>query len=232
MEIVSEAVAAGRRAGRGVPRGDWGWPGRPQEGEFTLRSHDRRRTGCPLMNSLKGHLLIATPQLHSPIFSRSVILMLDHGEDGAMGVILNNPLNVVVTDLSGKVFEEEFEWDKPLYLGGPVTGPLMVLHTIEDMADQEVIPGLYCTLEATKVQEVISRKVEPSLVVANYSGWGPGQLESEFGWDSWLTLPAQVEHVFWRGEKDLWKVVVNEVNARKLSEFLGLRDMPADPTVN
>jgi putative transcriptional regulator len=184
------------------------------------------------MNSLQGHLLIATPQLQSPFFSRSVILMLDHGDDGAMGIILNHPMNATVTDLSGKIFDEDFEWDKPLYLGGPVTGPLMVLHTIADMADQEVLPGLYCTLEATKVQEIISRKAEPSLVVANYSGWGPGQLESEFGWDSWLTLPAQREHLFWEGEKELWKVVVNEVNAKKLSEFLGLRDLPSDPTVN
>jgi putative transcriptional regulator len=195
-------------------------------------SLDPGRLGCLDMNSLKGHLLIATPQLHSPIFSRSVILMLDHSEEGAMGVILNNPLNVNVTELSGKVFEEEFEWDKPLFLGGPVTGPLMVLHTIEEMADQEVIPGVFCTLEATKVQEVISRKVEPSLIVANYSGWGPGQLEGEFDWDSWLTLPAQVEHVFWDGDKDLWKVVVNEVNARKLSEFLKLGELPADPSMN
>src|SRR4051794_26754197 len=185
------------------------------------------------MNSLKGQLVIATPQLDTPIFTRSVILMLDHGEDGAMGVILNHPMNVVVTDLSGKIFDEEFVWDKSLFLGGPVPGPLMVLHTIEEMADQQVMPGVYCTMEATKVQEIISRKVEPSLVIANYSGWGPDQLESEFERDSWLTLPAQLAHVFRdEDDKDLWKLVVNEVNTQKLSEFLGLRELPLDPTMN
>jgi putative transcriptional regulator len=184
------------------------------------------------MNSLKGHLLIATPQLLAPIFSKSVILMLDHNEEGAMGVILNQPINTTVTDLAGKIFDEGFVWDKPLHLGGPVPGPLMVLHTLEELSDQEILPGICHTIEASRVQELIVQRPEPSLIIANYSGWGPGQLEGEFDWDSWLTLPAKSEHVFWPGEKELWKVVVNEVNARKLSEFLKLREMPADPSLN
>ncbi|MBV8555036.1 MAG: hypothetical protein JO116_05695, partial [Planctomycetaceae bacterium] len=51
-------------------------------------------------------------------------------------------------------------------------------------------------------------------------------------WDSWLTLPATIELVFWAGEKDLWETVVREVNAKKLSEFLGLREVPPDPSLN
>jgi putative transcriptional regulator len=184
------------------------------------------------MNSLKGHLLIATPQLLTPVFARSVILMLDHSEEGAMGVILNQPINTTLTDLAGKIFEEEFEWDKPLHLGGPVPGPLMVLHDHDELADQLILPGVHHTLEAARVQELIRLRPEPSLIIANYSGWGPGQLEGEFGWDSWLTLPATSDFVFWTAEKDLWKVVVNQVNARKLSEFLRIREMPSDPRLN
>ena len=85
---------------------------------------------------------------------------------------------------------------------------------------------------ASDLQQIVRRRLEPSLIIANYSGWGPGQLEGEFDIDSWLTLPAKSEHVFWPGERELWKVVVNEVNARKLSEFLKLREMPADPSLN
>jgi putative transcriptional regulator len=184
------------------------------------------------MNSLKGQLLIATPQLLAPIFTRSVILMLEHNDEGAMGVIINQPINTTVTDLAGKIFEDGFEWDKPLSLGGPVPGPLMILHTLEELSDQEVLPGIFHTLEASRVQELIRLRHEPSLVIANYSGWGPGQLEGEFDWDSWLTLPATAEYVFWSGEKELWNVVVNQVNARKLSEFLKLRDVPPDPSMN
>ena len=184
------------------------------------------------MNSLKGHLLIATPQLHSPIFFQSVIIMLDHSEEGAMGVILNRPMETTVADISDQVFEESIDWEKPLRFGGPVTGPLMVIHCDEDLSDQEVIAGVFNTIEASKIKELIRRRVEPSLIVANYSGWGPGQLESEFDVDSWLTLPATAEHIFWAGSKELWHVAVNAINARKLSEFLNIRELPPDPTLN
>ena len=113
------------------------------------------------------------------MFSRSVVLLLGHDEDGALGIILNKPTNTTMTDLSGKIFDDDFEWDQPLHLGGPVAGPMAVFHTVEAMADGEVIPGVFQTLEATKVQHVLSQKTQPSLVVANYSGWGPGQLEEE-----------------------------------------------------
>ncbi len=184
------------------------------------------------MQSLKSHLLIAAPQLDALLFAQSVILMLDHNQDGAMGLILNQPINTVITDLAGKIFEADFEWDKPLHLGGPVPGSLIVLHTLAGMGDDEIIPGVFVTLDAALVQQIIRQRPEPSLVIANYSGWGPGQLEGEFNWDSWITLPATRDHVFWTGEKDLWKVVVGEVNAIKLSEFLRLKTRPADPRLN
>jgi putative transcriptional regulator len=184
------------------------------------------------MQSLKGQLLIASPQLTTPVFAQSVILMIEHGEEGAMGVILNQPINTQVTDLAGKIFEDDFEWSKPLHLGGPVPGSLIVVHTLPGLDAQEVIPGVFVTLDPATVQQIIHRRPEPSLVIANYSGWGPGQLEGEFNWDSWITLPATADHVFWTGEKELWKAVVGEVNSRKLSEFLGLRSLPSDPSVN
>ncbi len=184
------------------------------------------------MQSLEGQLLIATPDLLAPMFSQSVVLMIDHDDEGAIGVILNKPTNTTMTDLSGKLFDDAFEWDKPLHVGGPVTGTLAVLHTLEAMADREVIPGVYLTLEATKVQHVLSQKPQPSIVVANYAGWGPGQLESELDRDSWLTLPASSEHVFWTGRGELWKSAIRAINARKLSAVLGLRGMPADPRLN
>lgn len=184
------------------------------------------------MNSLKGQFLIASPDLLTPFFTRTVILMLEHGEDGAMGVVVNRPTEATVADIAEQVFEEPFAWDKPIGLGGPVPGPLLALHSVEDLADREVVPGVYSTVEATKVQQLILGQVAPSLILANYAGWGPGQLEGEFGEDSWLTLPATPEYVFWEGPKDLWEVVVKAVNARKLSEFLGIRDLPRDPSVN
>ncbi len=184
------------------------------------------------MMSLKGQLLIASPSLVDSFFSRTVILMLDHSEEGAAGVVLNRPTEATVADIAETVFAEPVDWDKPLNLGGPVPGPLMVLHQVEDRADQEILPGLYNTVDVVNVRSLVDDRAEPTLILANYAGWGPGQLESEFGVDSWFTLPATIDHVFWDGEKDLWDVVVKAVNARKLSEFLGLRQIPRDPSFN
>src|SRR3954447_15009201 len=138
------------------------------------------------MTSLQGHLLIASPHLLAPAFAHAVVLMLGHDEDGAMGVILNQSLRTTVTALAGKVFEEGFEWDKRLHLGGPVPGSLTVLHALGDLADREVLPGIYHTADGAKVQEIIRRRPEPSLILANTSVWGPGQLEGELDTGTWL----------------------------------------------
>jgi putative transcriptional regulator len=184
------------------------------------------------MRSLKGHLLIASPTLVSSWFTKTVILMLDHTEEGAAGVVLNRPTEATIADIAETVFSEPIDWDKALNLGGPVSGPLMVLHEVEELSDQEVFPGLYNSVEMSHVYRAVIDRAEPSIILANYAGWGPGQLESEFDVDSWLTLPATRDHVFWDDDEELWDVVVKAVNARKLSEFLGLRAVPPDPRLN
>ena len=69
-------------------------------------------------------------------------------------------------------------------------------------------------------------------MVANYSGWGPGQLDGELLADTWLTLPATFDHVFWTGSKELWKVAVSQVKARALAVLAGVRELPPDPNLN
>lgn len=184
------------------------------------------------MTSLKGHLLVATPELLAPIFARSVILMLDHSEGGAAGLILNRPTESTIAEIAEQVFEEVSDWDKPIRLGGPVPGPLIVLHADETFADQTILSGVYSTVDAEKVRELVRRQVEPSLIVANYAGWSPGQLENEIATGSWITLPARVPLVFWSGGDDLWKVVMKEYNGRRLTSLLGIDEIPDDPRVN
>jgi putative transcriptional regulator len=184
------------------------------------------------MTTLKGHLLIAVPGLLAPMFARSVVLLLDHDGSGAMGVILNAPTGTTMTDLAGRLFEDGFAWNKPLHLGGPIAGPMVVLHEIGGLADREVVPGAYATLDAVKAQEVASRKAEPSLVLANHAAWGPGQLEDEIGSGDWHTLPATAGDVFCNADEDLWKVAFERSHARKLVVMLRLRGMPTDPRLN
>lgn len=183
--------------------------------------------------SLKGSLLIASPQLQSPIFARAVVLVLEHTEEqGAKGVILNLPTGATMTDLAGKLFDEDFAWDKPLHLGGPVAGPLLVLHTRPKMADLEIGPGVYVALDAAKSQHLITQEVEPSLVVANFSGWAPGQLEKELDEDVWVVAPADTAKIFAGLDQDLWWTTMRDLRSDALRDILKLTNLPEDPSFN
>lgn len=185
------------------------------------------------MKSLKSQLLIARPELDDPNFARSVLILLEHSEGGALGVILNRPTEATVTDLAEQVLDEPFDWEKPIHLGGPVPGPLIVLHTLASSSDQTVLDGVYSTVDAQGIRELIQNRVEPSLIIANYAGWGPGQLDKEFATDSWYTVPAEPGLVFQQNdESDLWERLVKQVHAEALSAMLHLGALPADPSVN
>ncbi|GIW86447.1 MAG: UPF0301 protein [Isosphaeraceae bacterium] len=185
-----------------------------------------------MTTSLKGHLLIAAPSLVAPLFARSVILMCEHSPEGAMGLILNRPTEATVGDVAEQVLNEPLDWNKPILLGGPVQGPLMVVHDAAAQADHIVLEGVYTSFDAEKVRRLLTEQAEPSLVIANYSGWGPGQLEGEMREGSWLTLPAEPELVFWDQESDLWSHVVRRARSAELARLIGLASLPEDPSLN
>jgi putative transcriptional regulator len=185
------------------------------------------------MKSLKGQLLVATPDLIDSNFFQTVILLFEHNDEGAAGVVLNRPIEANVTDIAEQVFDAPFEWDKPIHLGGPVSGPLMVLHQVPELADQEILPGqLYSTIEAHKVQEALRQRLEPSLIVANYAGWGPGQLETEISEDSWTTTPATLKLLFETDAQTLWDTASGLGPETDLIDLLDLPDVPEDPSLN
>ncbi len=183
------------------------------------------------MTSLKGHLLVASPGLLDPNFSRTILLIFEHNNQGAAGVIVNRPTAATITDISEQVFSEQFDWDKPLNLGGPVLGPLLVLHESESLSDQEVISGLFSTIDATKVQVLLRQRVEPSLVIANYAGWGPGQLEAEIKEGAWLLTPATIDSVF-HSQDESWGATIKDIEAKQIPKILGIREVPENPSLN
>ena len=77
------------------------------------------------MKSLKGHFLVASPHLEDPNFTQSVVLLVQHDEDGTFGIVLNRPAESSLKDLWEKVTEKPCETDKRVHVGGPVPGPLI-----------------------------------------------------------------------------------------------------------
>lgn len=184
------------------------------------------------MKSLEGHLLVARPELTDLNFRHTVLLMLDHSDEGAAGLVLNRPTRATLVQLVEQVLEQSTDWDKQIHLGGPVPGPLLVLHAMEAYSDRRILDGLYSTVEPDQIRAILEERLEPSLFLANYSGWGPGQLESEIEADSWLFTPATAESVFAAAEPTSWEPTIRGIRSRHMARVLRLDGIPGDPSQN
>src|SRR5438067_8612639 len=135
--------------------------------------------------SLKGRLLIATPTLLDPNFRRTVVLLLEHTPEGAIGVVLNRPSDTeareAVPDLRAVLLDDE-----PIFLGGPVQPETVIAladHT--DPLDSEPICGSIASLEYDDDLARLHASVSRARVFAGYAGWGTGQLEDEIEEEAW-----------------------------------------------
>lgn len=151
----------------------------------------------PRTTSLARHLLCAVPQLQDPNFKRSVVLMLEHNSEGALGLVINNPLPNTIAEVSdGLGFQWVGDPSESVRLGGPVE-PMRgwILHDLEGWDDQalEVLPGLSVTTSLDPVDqgaEVGGDEGDHFMFLLGYAGWGPAQLEGEIAAGSWVAVPV------------------------------------------
>lgn len=182
------------------------------------------------MDSLSGKLLIATPSLADTNFFRSVVLLLHHSKEGASGVILNQPTSTAVSAVWDEISEAECDCDYPVNCGGPVEGPLIALHQMPSISEQEVTRDVYLSLQRDSLHQLVMQSERRFRIYSGYSGWGSMQLDSEIENGSWLTLDASACHVF--GESDeLWRHVCEHVGHDVLKHHLG-NVRQTDPTLS
>jgi putative transcriptional regulator len=183
------------------------------------------------MKSLEGHLLIASAHLLDPNFVKTVVLMIQHTDQGALGVIVNRPTCKTIQDLWREVGDAPCTTAGPIYLGGPVSSPLMAVHTHESLAELEILPGVFFAAKKTNLDQLVLQTEGSLKIFVGHAGWGPGQLESELEQGAWLTAPAASEHVFHDGG-DLWEEVSKQFGQSLLQSVLNLKHVPPDPSVN
>ncbi|MFZ5829858.1 MAG: YqgE/AlgH family protein [Planctomycetota bacterium] len=183
------------------------------------------------MQSLKAHFLVASPHLEDPNFVRSVVLLFEHTNNGAWGVVVNRPINKTISELWKEVGAEPCESVHPVHLGGPVPGPLHSLHTIALLGEEEILPGLFLSRERPNLDKLVARPDEPLKIFLGHSGWGPGQLERELREGAWFTAPADRDAALTL-EINLWQRICKRIGEDVLQSSLNLRNMPTDPTVN
>ncbi|WP_028579150.1 YqgE/AlgH family protein [Desulfogranum japonicum] len=163
------------------------------------------------MESLAGNFLISTPQMPDPRFSEQVIYMCAHNEEGAMGVVVNNPnYEITLFDIFHGINLPIPEGPlPPVYIGGPVeldAGFILYHAAVHERYSLEITPTISLSRD-TRLLEDISRGQGPEnyLFLLGYAGWGPGQLESELIDNSWLTVPADYDVLFHTPDDQKWK---------------------------
>ena len=180
------------------------------------------------MNSLEGQLLVASPGLHDPNFRRAVVLVTEHTDEGAAGLVLNRPSPSPVAELVPQL-EELVDVGEQVWLGGPVQpNAVLVLGEFVD-PDDAAVPlfgslGFPALDEPERVLPVTTRR----RVFACYAGWGAGQLESELERDDWILEPAENDDAFTDDPEELWADVLR----RKGGIYELVSRMPEDPSVN
>ena len=181
------------------------------------------------MESLRGQLLIAAPTLVDPNFTRSVVLILEHSDEGAMGLILNRPVEATVGEAAPEL-EEVVDSDAPLFQGGPVQPQgVIVLAEFDDPEDAAMlVVGRVGPLSASADLDTVAVVDGRSRAFAGHAGWGEGQLESELERDDWFVEPADADDPFAADPLTLWASVLE----RKGGKYALVARMPEDPRVN
>ena len=181
------------------------------------------------MESLRGKLLVASPALVDPNFARSVVLITEHNDEGAMGIVLDRPSDATVGDVVPQLAEAAGA-EAPIYVGGPVQPTALVV--LAEFTDPEAAAwivvadvGFASADLDTGDLDAVTRRAR---VYAGYSGWGAGQLEAEMDADSWIVEPPLPRELFPDEPDTLW----NDVLARKGGEYSLVARMPADPSMN
>ncbi|MGC8642771.1 MAG: YqgE/AlgH family protein [Isosphaeraceae bacterium] len=185
------------------------------------------------MESLQGHLLIASPTLADPNFARTVVLIAVHSDDGALGLVLNRELTVSIQEVWGQVATSRCVRNEPPRQGGPISGTLMAVHDRRALANLVVTDDIYVATELGTMESLMSSEEGTVLFFLGHSGWGPGQLESELAEGSWLVLPATPEHIF--GDLDavaLWKLAMTDAGRRQLLSVVSVKHIPENPRAN
>jgi putative transcriptional regulator len=183
------------------------------------------------MESYQGHLLIASPQLPDPNFARSLVLLIEHNQEGAFGVVVNRPVSKTVQEVWREVGSAPCNSRRPIYLGGPVPGPLLALHDRPSLAEMEAVPGVYFSAKKHSLDALVEADDSQYKIFIGHSGWAAGQLENEMRQGSWRVLSATADIVFSTSD-ELWETVFREMGRSLLMSMLHLDELPPDPSLN
>jgi putative transcriptional regulator len=181
---------------------------------------------------LTGRLLVATPVLTDPNFARTVVLMLDHNDEGALGIVVNRPLEVDVSAVL-PAWQPHVTAPGRLFKGGPVAldsalGVVVVPGDDSEPVGVKRIIGALGLVDLDTPPEVVTGGVAGLRIFAGYAGWGVGQLEGEIDEGAWYVVDAEARDPFSDQPERLWSQVLR----RQRGDLAFMSTYPQDPAQN
>lgn len=167
---------------------------------------------------LTNQFLIAMPALEDPNFHESVTLICEHNPRGALGIVINRTMNVVLADILKQLdltARDLAMGDTPVHLGGPVAPERgFVIH--EPLGEWEATLKVGSSLGVTTSRDVLAALAEGGgpkrmFVALGYAGWSPGQLEEEIKSNSWLSAPADAAIIFDTPVEQRWQAAARSI---------------------
>jgi len=180
-----------------------------------------------MTETVRGRLLVATPDLRDPNFSRTVVLMLEHSDDGALGVVLNRPIELPVAEVLPD-WADLSSAPACLFVGGPVAPTAVIgLGRGDGPVFQPLFDGLG-TLDLDLDPAAYAPTMARLRVFVGYAGWAPGQLEVELSAGGWLVVDLLPDDPFAGDPSQLWHAVLRRQGGR-VAMFASA---PEDPSTN
>ena len=166
-----------------------------------------------------GVFLIAKPDLADPNFSRTVVLVTQTEDFSTVGVILNRPTTLTLSQFLADSGLDTGKYKDAVFLGGPVMRNALIAVFLSDAppaaAAFHVLPGLYMTMHTDNVRMLLASEGRRYRLFAGFSGWAPSQLKSEFDREGWFVLPADAETVFRADTEGMWEGLMERASALK-----------------
>ena len=177
-----------------------------------------------------GRLLVAAPTLLDPQFNRAVIVILEHSDDGALGLVLNQPTDIQAADALPDPLCDLVPDEHLIHCGGPVQPTaVIILAEFDDPARAAgIVVGRIGIVDPDDAIDELAHRVGDVRIFGGYAGWSPGQLEAEISDGAWIDVPALRDDIFTDAPEALWSAALE----RKGGMFRLVARMPEDPSLN
>ena len=193
------------------------------------------------MESLTGNLLVASSIVGDPVYSRGVCLVVHQDDDGAIGVMLNRPMQPEPAAFmkmlgndgdapSNRLASTPGPSSPPtnplgtVHFGGPLSGPVVAIHPLSQYAEAETGQGIYVAAQKQNLEDLVREQPCPYRLIVGHLGWESGQLQAEIDAGIWHPMPATVDTVF-RNAAEMWPGLIGRATSRSMARWIGVPDV-------